>query len=1110
MSFGFKFINNSNQLVIDDTNVKPWLITGPYIGTGWKLIELDTTDTSNFSAGFRFNSFKNYPPNRAGVAETWRLYEVFYIAPSTVNCFAVFTLPDVTGGLWYTAGSRGTVIQAGVSPSEAIPIANNAVYPSTSIVIAVPESWLLSSTPEQQAAAIPKVYYYAADAIPNASKGTGYGIQVFKEDSTCTYDSDKKHIQPGTYSFGYVQAPAFPDNFATQGGYDVPVIPTAIGFTGNANNLAFSLTTCTYVKMKDPPGGTNLVDGWFSNIFYNRTGSTLYTANVLTATHIWEQDSDTLVSGNVYVLGSEASSTLSTTGPTSYYSRVLALDTTGFDVPYTPTQFPASYQVKAYRYDNSYYANGPITTVPEREYPPIQPSYPYTIIRFKVTAYNVVDSTLPFTISGTGITTNDIQSIYINGVFQTGVSLTGSVPISGSIGTVDLLLKEDYVIEGTETLTFSLNGNKGSASVAITEQKTYSNPYISGATTQSDGSIWVAEGGTYTIKLTTFNVTQGTVIPYKLEVVSGNFTASDIQSGSLTGNLTVGTIVTGSGEASASFTVKSDNLTESIQEKFSVSVIYPGTSVYTTIIPEVWVQDTSLDPVPTYRITYNGYTSGNIQANEGDTLTFTVVCTNVPDGTRIYPRFAPENSNMDVSDFIVPTTWYDPNASQLLGILVYNNTASFSVPIKNDLLTEGTESFVPMLSRISSLTDASDRLDTWPGTVFVYDTSRTPSTYSIAFSPTSVNEGYEFTATFTTNQYTGDTLFWTISGISLADIDTMYVIGSSGVTAHTAITKSLSGTFSFYNPSPFTYTIGVLVLGDGITEGNETATFSIRSGSETGPVLASNSITIVDWIKNVSVSLNTNAVVYPNGVILTITNGVPNGTVYWSVNNQNYDGTYTLDANGGTYGLIAQNFQPGDYTLYMKFEGPVYRQVSWTVGPQYPAAGTLYRYYCTGYDKMGQYHNGTGSYYDQLVEANSSYCGYVAPTLTVTNYSYATNDPSYIDVWTSPAASYDGLRCRGGANSSIRNNIDMYVSRTFTVNIACTITAYLHVSSEANYDWGEIYLDGVMYARGSGTYESGALTGTIGAGTHTIKVRYTKDGSIAGGTDTAFVEYYLT
>ena len=39
MSYGFKFTNNNNQVIIDDTNVKPWIFSGSYVGYNY-----ETTD----------------------------------------------------------------------------------------------------------------------------------------------------------------------------------------------------------------------------------------------------------------------------------------------------------------------------------------------------------------------------------------------------------------------------------------------------------------------------------------------------------------------------------------------------------------------------------------------------------------------------------------------------------------------------------------------------------------------------------------------------------------------------------------------------------------------------------------------------------------------------------------------------------------------------------------------------------------------------------------------------------------------------------------------------------------------------------------------------------
>jgi hypothetical protein len=142
------------------------------------------------------------------------------------------------------------------------------------------------------------------------------------------------------------------------------------------------------------------------------------------------------------------------------------------------------------------------------------------------------------------------------------------------------------------------------------------------------------------------------------------------------------------------------------------------------------------------------------------------------------------------------------------------------------------------------------------------------------------------------------------------------------------------------------------------------------------------------------------------------------------------------------------------------------------------------------------------------------------PSLSVTGWSYTKSVgwEDNIDVYGSPSAAYDGLRVRGYDNVTGQgaNSIDFFVTRTFTTNVACTISYRLTTSSEPAYDFGYFYIDGVEKIKkaavevtsgeaGVGAYSTMALA----AGTHTIKVRYTKDGSLAYGTDNVFGEYSL-
>lgn len=50
--------------------------------------------------------------------------------------------------------------------------------------------------------------------------------------------------------------------------------------------------------------------------------------------------------------------------------------------------------------------------------------------------------------------------------------------------------------------------------------------------------------------------------------------------------------------------------------------------------------------------------------------------------------------------------------------------------------------------------------------------------------------------------------------------------------------------------------------------------------------------------------------------------------------------------------------------------------------PSYPTRGTLIETSCKGYDRYGTYADGTGGKYEELIETNSTICGYVEPPPT--------------------------------------------------------------------------------------------------------------------------------
>jgi len=77
-----------------------------------------------------------------------------------------------------------------------------------------------------------------------------------------------------------------------------------------------------------------------------------------------------------------------------------------------------------------------------------------------------------------------------------------------------------------------------------------------------------------------------------------------------------------------------------------------------------------------------------------------------------------------------------------------------------------------------------------------------------------------------------------------------------------------------------------------------------------------------------------------------------------------------------------------------------------------------------------------------------------------------------------------------------------------TVSGPGIIRFYWKVSSQLGGDWLEFFIDGVRQARISGTTDWQGQSYTItGSGTHTLKWRYTKNGSGSGGSDCAWVDF---
>jgi Concanavalin A-like lectin/glucanases superfamily len=347
----------------------------------------------------------------------------------------------------------------------------------------------------------------------------------------------------------------------------------------------------------------------------------------------------------------------------------------------------------------------------------------------------------------TGVTSDDIN----------GAPLTGTLTVNNQAASVTLTIKNDFTTEGSETLVFTVPSLSKSVSVNINDTSipTYTlSKDVAGAS--------VNEGVTVIITLTTQGVSNGTVVPYTITGIS----SADINGASLTGSFVVGTSDT------VTLNITNDVLTEG-DEAFVLSLDGRTEKISFNIL------DTSQPPVYTL-------TADKITANEGDTVTFTLVTQYLANGV--------------VIPFTITGVSTEDITGGLTGNFIVGTTMSVSRTIVNDFTTEGNETLVFTLDGITPTVSVS---------VGIVDTSREP-TYALSSSSSIVEEGSLLIITLSTEYVLNDTLVpYTITGnVALDDLNLI----------------SLVGNFTVINNKA---TLLVEIVADYITEGIETLTLTL-------------------------------------------------------------------------------------------------------------------------------------------------------------------------------------------------------------------------------------------------------------------------------------------
>jgi hypothetical protein len=278
-------------------------------------------------------------------------------------------------------------------------------------------------------------------------------------------------------------------------------------------------------------------------------------------------------------------------------------------------------------------------------------------------------------------------------------------------------------------------------------------------------------------------------------------------------------------------------------------------------------------PTATYALSSNG------SVNEGESMVVTVTTTNVTDGTVLY--WSTSNITTSDSDFTATSGT----------TTITSNSGSFSVATVADSTTEGAETFGITL-RVGS---QSGTIVTSTTNKTINDTSQTPS-YS-ASSASSINEGSALGVTVTTtNVSDGTTLYWT----------------NSHTTTNAADFSSNSGSFTITSNSG---TFNVPVVADSTTEGAETFTVEIRTGSTSGTIVATlPSVTVNDTSIAASYSFSSASSVDEGASLactVTTTSVADSTTLYWTINHTttsaadftSTSGSFTVTSNSGTFNI---------------------------------------------------------------------------------------------------------------------------------------------------------------------------------------------------------------
>lgn len=1022
MTYGFKFLNNNNERIIDDSSVKPWFLEQAPVYS-YNLLDpayyanlLNQTDAEG-------NPFSSFVPAGSGIT-SWSVYTITYSTPAAYKGFLLFSLPNTSKYIFYESQDPSNV----------------SSYNFVSIRAYVPNTAVATS------ADIPKAYMFIGEAIPNAQLSTGYGVQIFNAIGQCVFDSNKRHLQPAQYPSITISDLSSKYNSANPLG---PVVTSDVGQLILDANYAMPSSPAFLL-----PGINRSWVYPYNGNWYSTYIPTLY-KKVFNSGDLLRAEPAT------FRLPVSAPDSPGMYGPTTQTTRTIVVNATPLDAGYTPPELPQSYILTKNASGIQESQGGLYTTF---------------VITIYLTTSGVPNGTVvPYTISGTNITASD---------FTSG-TLTGNFVVSNNNAVASFTATSDGLIEGTETATLSLNNGKASTSFTITDAVSYSlSSFMTPEEGQSIAVTLTTQGlvNGSTVPYTITGITQADLT---VGTISGNFTISSNTSGlefrfardastenetmriSVNNGLTFLDIpITDVPAGNEILTISPSTFTYNQRTAISITGGTPNTSFeflnvaqgvdpvyawnnrwkpeyastvgtayfdengnfynppYTALGPTgsdlggdpnstvnrtFWIFTTytknfrsfnyTIGPEPAFFVSGTDNTQGPLYVNEGTTGYFKVTTANIPNGTVVYPKLI--GGTLSANDYT------NTGAS---GITIQNNVATFQITFTADLTTDGATEYAELVVQYPNGTTRNSY-----GNIFVSDTSLTPAGYSVTRSAASINEGaYIFFTIGLTSIPSGTQLWWDISGTGITTNDVQYVYhdaqdGNGWFTPSGG--SALNNTFTVYGQT--VYQVILYLRNDLETEGTETATFNLRTGYSGGPSQASTSFSINDTSTtpsyNESLTIvsdaNGNYIVPLNGYMtISITGGAPNTNFTFAITNNNdpqpssFPGVESLNGSGSfsnyITGATAQGSQTvGDKRLWVKFSNNNVRSARFNV--VYDAGTLSGGQYCVGYTLTQNYNDGSGGYYSSVVANNSPTCGYVqqyTPARTMVTYTYYNYD----------------------------------------------------------------------------------------------------------------------